>query len=55
VLSLLRPEAFQACFVAWLQSLRAKAAAATEVEQPVLAVDGKTARRSHDHAKGWGR
>ena len=54
VLSLLRPEAFQACFVAWLQSLRAKAAAATEVEQPVLAVDGKTARRSHDRGKGLG-
>lgn len=54
VLSLLRPEAFQACFAAWLQSLRAKAAAATGGEQPVLAVDGKTARRSHDRAKGLG-
>src|SRR5258708_12117150 len=54
VLSLLRPEAFQACFVAWLQSLRAKAAAATQVEQPVFAVDGKSARRSHDRAKGLG-
>src|SRR5438093_13582294 len=28
VLSLLQPAAFQACFVAWLQALRAKAAAA---------------------------
>jgi predicted transposase YbfD/YdcC len=54
VLSLLRPEAFQACFVAWLQSLRAKVAATTEGEPPVLAVDGKTARRSHDRAKGLG-
>ena len=54
VLSLLRPEAFQACFVTWLQSLRAKAATATDVEQPVLAVDGKTSRRSHDRAKGLG-
>src|SRR4051812_24032431 len=56
VLSLLRPGAFQACFLAWLQSLRAKAeaAAAAEVEQPVFAVDGKTARRSHDRAKGLG-
>src|SRR4051794_10189870 len=54
VLSLLRPEAFQACFVAWLQALRAKAAAATQVEQPVFAVDGKSARRSHDRAKGLG-
>jgi predicted transposase YbfD/YdcC len=30
------------------------AAAATGVEQPVLAVDGKTARRSHDRSKGLG-
>src|SRR5438067_10702766 len=29
VLSLLKPAAFQACFVNWLESLRAKAAAAT--------------------------
>jgi predicted transposase YbfD/YdcC len=54
VLSLLRPEAFQACFANWLQSLRAKAAEATGVGQPVLAVDGKTARRSHDRPKGLG-
>ena len=54
VLSLLRPEAFQACFGAWLKSLRAEAAAATEVDQPVFAVDGKTARRSHDRASGLG-
>jgi predicted transposase YbfD/YdcC len=54
VLALLRPEAFQACFVAWLQALRAKAPAATGVDRPVFAVDGKTARRSHDHAKGLG-
>jgi predicted transposase YbfD/YdcC len=54
VLSLLQPDAFQACFVTWLQSLRAKAAAASGVDQPVLAVDGKTARRSHDRSKGLG-
>lgn len=54
VLSLLQPEAFQACFAAWLQSLRAKAQAAREVESPVFAVDGKTARRSHDQANGLG-
>lgn len=54
VLSLLRPEAFQACFVAWLKSLRANAAAATGIDQPVFAVDGKTARRSHDRANGLG-
>ena len=36
------------------QSLRATAAEATGVEQPVLAMDGKTARRGHDRSKGLG-
>lgn len=54
VLMALRPEAFRACFVSWLESLRAEAAAATGVEQPILAVDGKTARRSHDRKNGLG-
>jgi predicted transposase YbfD/YdcC len=54
VLMTLKPGAFQACFANWLQSLRAKAAAATGVEQPVLSVDGKTARRSHDRGDGLG-
>ena len=54
VLVALRPEAFRACFVNWLESLRAEAAAATGVEQPILAVDGKTARRSHDRKNGLG-
>jgi predicted transposase YbfD/YdcC len=54
VLMALRPGAFQACFVNWLKSLRATAAAATGVDQPVLAVDGKTARRSHDRKNGLG-
>jgi predicted transposase YbfD/YdcC len=54
VLMLLNPVAFQACFCNWLQALRAKAAAASGVDQPVFAVDGKTARRSHDRAQGLG-
>lgn len=54
VLMLLKPGAFQACFAAWLQSLRATAAAAAGVEQPILSVDGKAARRSHDRRKGLG-
>ena len=54
VLALLRPAAFQACLVNWLQSLRAQAAETTGVDQPVFAVDGKTARRSHDRSKGLG-
>src|SRR5271156_2585542 len=41
VLMALRPGAFQACFANWLNSLRAIAAVATGVEQPILAVDGK--------------
>jgi predicted transposase YbfD/YdcC len=54
VLSLLKPDAFQRCFVNWLQALREQAAAATGVEQPIFAVDGKTARRSHDRKNGLG-
>jgi DDE family transposase len=54
VLMALKPGAFQACFAAWLQSLRASAAAAAGVEQPVLSLDGKTARRSHDRQNGLG-
>ena len=54
VLILLKPAAFQACFVNWVQSLRVCAAEATGVQQPVLAVDGKTARRSHDRSNGLG-
>ena len=40
VLMALRPGAFQACFVNWLASLRATAAAETGVDQPIFAVDG---------------
>src|SRR5271154_6416195 len=54
VLSLLKPDVFQHCFVNWLQSLREQAAEASGVDQPILAVDGKTSRRSHDHSKGLG-
>jgi predicted transposase YbfD/YdcC len=54
VLMVLKPAAFQACFARWLQSLRIEAVAGTGVEQPVLAVDGKTSRRSHDRNKGLG-
>lgn len=54
VLMALKPGAFQACFANWLRTLRAAAAAATGVTQPVLAIDGKTARRSHDRQNGLG-
>jgi len=54
VLSLLNPTAFQTCFAAWLNSLRDEAATAQGIDQPIYAVDGKTARRSHDRKKGLG-
>jgi predicted transposase YbfD/YdcC len=54
VLMALKPAAFRACFTDWLQSLRAEATAATGVERPILPVDGKTARRSHDRQNGLG-
>jgi predicted transposase YbfD/YdcC len=54
VLMVLKPAAFQACFASWLQSLRVEAAAETGVDRPVLPVDGKTVRRSHDRQKGLG-
>jgi predicted transposase YbfD/YdcC len=50
----LKPAAFQAFFARWLQSLRTQAVAETGVEQPVLAVDGQTARRSPDRTQGLG-
>jgi len=50
----LGPAAFQARFANWLGSLREAAATATGVNQPALAVDGKTARRSHDRKNGLG-
>src|ERR1700675_3452208 len=54
VLALIKPAAFQRCFVSWWQSLRGDAAEAKEVEQPIYAVDGKTLRRSHDRKNGLG-
>jgi predicted transposase YbfD/YdcC len=54
VLSLLKPDVFQKCFVSWLQALREQAAQATAVDKPIYAVDGKTARRSHDRKKALG-
>jgi predicted transposase YbfD/YdcC len=54
VLMAIRPEAFRACFAAWVEALRDEAAATTGVERPTLAVDGKTLRRSHDRKKGLG-
>jgi predicted transposase YbfD/YdcC len=47
----LKPEAFQRCFRAWISD-----AIPTDVEHPerLVAIDGKTCRRSHDTAKELG-
>src|SRR3954454_20517082 len=54
VLMVLKPEAFEACFNAWIAHLRDEAVAETGVERPIVAIDGKTARRSHDAAHDLG-
>src|SRR5580698_7170590 len=48
VLMTLRPEAFEAGFNAWFAHLRDEAIAETGVERPIISLDGKTARGSHD-------
>src|SRR6478609_4334059 len=47
----LKPEAFQRCFQAWIRE-----AILTDADDPgrLVAIDGKTCRRSHDRAKGLG-
>lgn len=45
VVSALDPELFKAAFAAWVERLR-------EAEPDIVAIDGKTSRRSHDRAKG---
>src|SRR6188472_162726 len=54
VLMALKPAAFEAGFNAWIARLRDEATAETGVERPIIALDGKTARRSHDARNGLG-
>jgi predicted transposase YbfD/YdcC len=54
VLMTLNPAAFEAGFNAWIVRLRDEATAETGVERPIIAIDGKTARRSHDEARDLG-
>ncbi len=54
VLAALHPAAFQAGFGAWLESLRAQAEERSDVARPVLPIDGKSARRTHDRKNGLG-
>ena len=48
VLMVLKPEAFEAAFNAWIARLRDEAVAETCVDRPIISIDGKSARRSHD-------
>lgn len=54
VLSRLDPRLFQSCFVNWLDSLRLAAMEKFKIDRPIYNIDGKTDRRSHDHANGLG-
>jgi predicted transposase YbfD/YdcC len=54
VLMVLQPAAFEAAFNAWIARLRAEATAETGVDRPIISLDGKTARRSHDAGEGLG-
>src|SRR5918997_1601613 len=45
VLMTLKPDAFEACFNAWIARLRDEAMAETGIGRPIIALDGKTARR----------
>jgi predicted transposase YbfD/YdcC len=55
VVGALDPELFGACFAAWVDSLRAatpQAPDGAQDEPAVIAIDGKTSRRSHDRKRG---
>jgi predicted transposase YbfD/YdcC len=54
VLMMIKPDAFGDAFNAWMARLRGEATAETGVDRPVIAIDGKTARRSHDAGNGLG-
>src|SRR3954465_5214073 len=54
VLMMLKPDAFEAAFDAWVARLRDEAVAETGVDRPIVSLDGKTARRSHDAKEDLG-
>src|SRR2546423_1594680 len=47
------PLALQTCLIAWLKDLRQTAPSAAASDK-IIAIDGKTLRRTGDHAKGLG-
>jgi len=46
VFARLKPEQFQACFLSWVQAIN------SVLPSQQIAIDGKTARRSHERAAG---
>jgi predicted transposase YbfD/YdcC len=54
MLMIIKPDAFEAAFNAWIGRLRDDAIAETCVDRPIIAIDGKTARRSHDAREDLG-
>jgi predicted transposase YbfD/YdcC len=54
VLMTLKPQAFEAAFNGWIVRLRDEAIAETGVERPIVSLDGKSARRSHDAQEDLG-
>ena len=54
VLMTIDPQAFQVCFVEWINRLREASSTDEDSQRPVLAIDGKSLRRSHDKKNGLG-
>jgi predicted transposase YbfD/YdcC len=54
VLMMLKPAAFEAAFNAWIARLRDEAVAETGIDRPIISLDGKAARRSHDAGEDLG-
>jgi len=52
VFARLDPAQFQACFVAWVRDVVTATAGQVEPVEHVVAIDGKTLRRSHDRTAG---
>jgi hypothetical protein len=53
----IQPQAFQSCFEKWIAAIKseiAETAPDEPVEREIIAVDGKTLRRSHDRRKNHG-
>ena len=54
VLMIIKPDAFEAAFNAGIARRHDEATAETCADRPIIAIDGKTARRSHDAGEDLG-